>query len=148
MFFVINAPFIVWERSTAARCFACIFFSNKYNSDFLVLSVFWDWNYNFNVPGDPRKCDELIFRITSKVVMIEPSYWMEKKQNCLRIFPISTIWKSDYRSLHNALISNCRQNARKIRKMAFFKLFSGLIIWKYPYNYQNEWPNPQNDTSY
>ena len=28
------------------------------------------------IPGAPCKCDELIFLITSKVVMIEPSYWM------------------------------------------------------------------------
>ena len=33
------------------------------------------------IPGDPRKSDELVFWITSKVVKIEPSYWMEKKQN-------------------------------------------------------------------
>ena len=26
---------------------------------------------NLSLPGDPRKCDELIFRITSIVVMIE-----------------------------------------------------------------------------
>ena len=38
------------------------------------------------IPGDPRKSDELVFLITSKVVKIEPSYWMEKKQNFMRIF--------------------------------------------------------------
>ena len=38
------------------------------------------------IPGDPRKCDEHVFLITSKVVKIEPSYWMEKKQNSIRIF--------------------------------------------------------------
>ena len=26
-----------------------------------------------SLPGDPRKCDELVFLITSKVVKIEPS---------------------------------------------------------------------------
>ena len=32
--------------------------------------------------------------------------------------------------------------------MAFFKQFSGLTIWKCPYNDQKEWPKPQSDTSY
>ena len=44
-----------------------------------------------DLPGDLRKCDELVFVITSKVVKIEPSYWMEKKQNFMGIFPISMI---------------------------------------------------------
>ena len=39
-----------------------------------------------NLPGDPRKCDELVFLITSKVVKIGPSYWMKKKQNIMRFF--------------------------------------------------------------
>ena len=45
-----------------------------------------------NIPGDPRKCDELVFlKITLKVVKIEPNYWVEKKQNLIRIFHISMI---------------------------------------------------------
>ena len=43
------------------------------------------------IPGDPRKCDELDFLITSKVIQIEPSYWMEKKQNFMKKIPISMI---------------------------------------------------------
>ena len=43
------------------------------------------------IPGDPRKCDKLVFLITSKVVKIEPRYWMEKKQNFMRIVPISMV---------------------------------------------------------
>ena len=43
------------------------------------------------IPGDPRKCDELVFLITSKVLKIEPSYWMEKNQNYMNIFPMSMI---------------------------------------------------------
>ena len=46
--------------------------------------------FQFIVPGDPRKCDELVFLITSKVVEIEPSYWMKKRKNFI-IHPISII---------------------------------------------------------
>ena len=61
-----------------------------------------------HIPGDPRKSEE-----PSKVVKIEPSKFMEKKQNSIRIFPISMIWKSDHWSLHNTLISISGQNAEK-----------------------------------
>ena len=44
-----------------------------------------------DIPGDPRKCDELVFLISVKVVKLELSYWMEKKQNFMIIFPISMI---------------------------------------------------------
>ena len=57
----------------------------------LFIAYFDFFSNYFLLPGDPRKCDELIFDITSKVVMIEPSYWMEKKQNYIRMFPISMI---------------------------------------------------------
>ena len=77
--------------------------------------------------GDPRKCDQLYFWITSKVVEIEPSYWMEKKQNFTIIFLISIIWIFDHWSLHNALISKRGQNATK---SAFFKLFFGTYYLK------------------
>jgi len=60
---------------------------------------------------------------------------MEKKQNFMRIFLISMIWKSGNWSLHNTLISQNGQNAEKqLRNFwLFFKLFSGLSIWKCPY---------------
>ena len=51
------------------------------------------------LPGDPRKYDELIFGITSKVVMIEPSYWMEKKGNFIVIFMEMFIYKYSARVL-------------------------------------------------
>ena len=38
---------------------------------------------------------------------------MEQKQNVMRIFAISMIWKSDHWSVHNALISKSGQNAKK-----------------------------------
>ena len=43
------------------------------------------------IPGDPCKCDELVFLITLKVVKIEPNYWVEKKQNFIRFFSIPII---------------------------------------------------------
>ena len=90
----------------------------------------------------PVNLTNLFFLITLKVVKLELSYWMEKKQNFMRIFPISMIWKSDHWSLHNALISKSGQNAEKSGMWLFFKLFSVLTIWKCPYNYQMNDLNP------
>ena len=100
------------------------------------------------IPGDPRNCDELVFWITPKVVKIEPSYWMEKMQNFIRIISISMIWKSDHWSLHHVFISKSGQNAKQSGISLFFKLYLRLTIWKCPYNDQNEWLKPQRDTSY
>ena len=80
-----------------------------------------------NIPGDPRKCDELVFLITLKVVKIEPNYWVEKKQNFIRIFQISMIWKSDQWSLHNTLISKSGQNAERSGKWPFSNNFWDLV---------------------
>ena len=74
------------------------------------------WN---KLQGDPRKCAKLYFWITSKVVKIEPSYWLEKKPNLIGIFLISMFWKSNHWYTHNALISKSSQNADKIKNMAF-----------------------------
>ena len=64
--------------------------------------------------------------------MIEPSYWMEKKQNFIRILPISTIWKSDYWSLHNVLISKSGQNAERLGKWLFSNYFRDLVSENIP----------------
>ena len=93
----------------------------------LIFSFLKTYTFVFNIPGDPRKCDELIFDITSKVIMIEPSYWMEKKQNYIRMFPISMIWKSDHWSVHYALISKSGQNAEKSGIWLFSNYFRYLL---------------------
>ena len=67
------------------------------------------------------------FLITSKVVKLEPSYWMEKKQNVMRIFAISMIWKSDHWSVNNALISKSGQNAEKSGILLFSNYFRDLL---------------------
>ena len=45
-------------------------------------------------------------------------------------------------SWHNALISKSGQMKKKNGILLFFKLFSGLNIWKCPYNYQMNGLNP------
>ena len=89
-----------------------------------------DVDYHDNIPGDPRKCDELVFWITLKVVKLELSYWMENKQNCMIIFPISMIWKSDYWSLHNVLISKSGQE--RLGKWLFSNYFRDLVSENIP----------------
>ena len=54
-----------------------------------------------------------LIKITSKVVKIEPTYWVGKKQNFIGFFPISMILESNYWSLHNSLISKSGHNAVK-----------------------------------
>ena len=88
------------------------------------MAICWETDIIFRVI--PANVTNLFFLITSKVVKIEPSYWMEKKQNFMRIFPISMIWKSDFWSLHNALISKS-QNAEKSGKLLFSNCFRDLL---------------------
>ena len=71
----------------------------------------WAW-HTLDILGDPFKC---ILK-------------------GMKSFPISMIWKSDHLSLHNALISKTDQNTEQIWN--FFKLRSGLTIWKCPYKYK------------
>ena len=76
------------------RCSPSLFNSYMFNNANMHISVVDDNSRALLfqlLPGHPHKCDELIFDITSKVIMIEPSYWMEKKQNYIRMFPISMI---------------------------------------------------------
>ena len=75
----------------------------------------------------PVNVTNLFFLITSKVVKIEPSYWVEKKQNFMRMFRISMILKSDHWSLHNALISKSGQNADKSGIWLFSNYFWDLL---------------------
>ena len=95
--------------------------------------ILWMWSRekekdkDRHLPGDPRKSDELVFWITSKVVKIEPSYWMEKMQNFIRIISISMIWKSDHWSLHHVFISKSGQNAKQSGISLFSNYICGLL---------------------
>ena len=66
--------------------------------------VAWNKTITSVIPGDPRKCDELVFLITLKVVKLELNYWMEKKAefyenvsdiNYLKIRPLVTTPRLD-----------------------------------------------------
>ena len=79
-----------------------VFFYGKFWTTLCKISwIYVSWSHSYDTyfeMFDPRKCDELVFWITSKVVKIEPSYWMEKKQNFIRI-----IWKYPYNYQMNGL---------------------------------------------
>ena len=69
----------------------------------------------------------VIVKLVVKVVKLELSYWLEKKQNFMIIFLISMIWRSDYWSLHNVLISKSDQNAEKSGIWLFSNYFRDLL---------------------